>query len=39
MSEIYSLLQNSDVDFVEFAKDESTLFFPAFASACLPRAS
>ncbi len=27
MSEIYSLLQNSDVDFIEFAKDESTLFF------------
>ncbi len=27
MSELYSLLQNSDVDFVEFAKDESTLFF------------
>ena len=27
MSEIYSLLQNSDVDFLEFAKDESTLFF------------
>src|SRR5579863_5845793 len=27
MSEVYSLLQNSDVDFVEFAKDESTLFF------------
>jgi DNA polymerase III subunit beta len=27
MSEIYSLLQNSDVDSIEFAKDESTLFF------------
>ena len=27
MSEIYSLLQNSEVDFIEFAKDESTLFF------------
>ncbi len=27
MSELYSLLQNSEVDFVEFAKDESTLFF------------
>ena len=27
MSEIYSLLQNSDVEFVEFAKDDSTLFF------------
>ena len=27
MSEIYSLLQNSDVEAVEFAKDESTLFF------------
>ena len=27
MSELYSLLQNSDVDFIEFAKDESTLFF------------
>ena len=27
MSEVYSLLQNSDVEFVEFAKDESTLFF------------
>jgi len=27
MSEVYSLLQNSDVDFIEFAKDESTLFF------------
>ena len=27
MSELYSLLQNGDVDFIEFAKDESTLFF------------
>ncbi len=27
MSELYSLLQNSEVDFIEFAKDESTLFF------------
>jgi DNA polymerase III subunit beta len=27
MGEIHSLLQGSDVDFVEFAKDESTLFF------------
>ena len=27
MSEILSLLQTSDVDFVEFAKDEATLFF------------
>ncbi len=27
MSEIYSLLQNSDVEFIEFAKDDSTLFF------------
>jgi DNA polymerase III subunit beta len=27
MSELHSLLQNSDVDFVDFAKDESTLFF------------
>jgi DNA polymerase-3 subunit beta len=27
MSELYSLLQNSDVDHVEFAKDDSTLFF------------
>ena len=27
MSEIYSLLQNSDVEHIEFAKDESTLFF------------
>src|SRR6516164_9711628 len=27
MSELYSLLQNPDVDFVDFAKDESTLFF------------
>jgi DNA polymerase-3 subunit beta len=27
MSEIYSLLQNSDVEAIEFAKDESTLFF------------
>ena len=27
MSEVYSLLQNSEVEFVEFAKDESTLFF------------
>ena len=27
MSELSSLLQNSDVDFLEFAKDESTLFF------------
>jgi DNA polymerase-3 subunit beta len=27
MSEVYSLLQNVDVDFIEFAKDESTLFF------------
>jgi DNA polymerase-3 subunit beta len=27
MSEVYSLLQNSDVEFIEFAKDESTLFF------------
>src|SRR5246500_4910521 len=27
MSEVYSLLQNSDVDVIEFAKDESTLFF------------
>src|SRR6201990_2957909 len=27
MAEVYSLLQNSDVDFIEFAKDESTLFF------------
>ena len=27
MSELYSLLQNSEADFIEFAKDESTLFF------------
>ncbi len=27
MSELYSLLQNSDADFIEFAKDDSTLFF------------
>ena len=27
MSEVYSLLQNADVEFIEFAKDESTLFF------------
>lgn len=27
MSELYSLLQNTDVDFIDFAKDESTLFF------------
>ena len=27
MSEIYSLLQNSEADSIEFAKDESTLFF------------
>ena len=27
MSEVYSLLQNVDVDFIEFAKDDSTLFF------------
>ncbi len=27
MSELYSLLQNSDVEYVEFAKDDSTLFF------------
>ena len=27
MSELHSLLQNSDVDFIDFAKDESTLFF------------
>jgi DNA polymerase III subunit beta len=27
MSELFSLLQNSDVEQVEFAKDESTLFF------------
>ena len=27
MSEIYSLLQNSEVDAIEFAKDDSTLFF------------
>jgi len=27
MSEVYSLLQNADIDFIEFAKDESTLFF------------
>ena len=27
MSEIYSLLQNSDVEFIDFAKDDSTLFF------------
>ena len=27
MSELYSLLQNSDVEFIEFAKDDSTLFF------------
>jgi len=27
MSELYLLLQNSDVDFIDFAKDESTLFF------------
>jgi DNA polymerase III subunit beta len=27
MSELYSLLQNSDVEHVEFAKDDSTLFF------------
>jgi len=27
MSELFSLLQNSDVDHVEFAKDDSTLFF------------
>jgi DNA polymerase III subunit beta len=27
MSELHSLLQNTDEDFVEFAKDESTLFF------------
>ena len=28
MSEVYSLLQNSEVEFVEFAKDESTLVLP-----------
>jgi DNA polymerase-3 subunit beta len=27
MSELFSLLQNTEVDHVEFAKDESTLFF------------
>src|SRR5262252_821782 len=27
MSELFSLLQNTDVDHVEFAKDDSTLFF------------
>jgi DNA polymerase III subunit beta len=27
MSELYSLLQGSEADFIEFAKDESTLFF------------
>jgi len=27
MSELYSLLQNSDVEQIEFAKDDSTLFF------------
>jgi DNA polymerase-3 subunit beta len=27
MSELYSLLQNSEADSIEFAKDESTLFF------------
>jgi DNA polymerase III subunit beta len=27
MSELYSLLQNSEVDFIDFAKDDSTLFF------------
>jgi DNA polymerase III subunit beta len=27
MSELHSLLQNTDSDYVEFAKDESTLFF------------
>jgi DNA polymerase-3 subunit beta len=27
MSELYSLLQNGEADFIEFAKDESTLFF------------
>ncbi len=27
MSEVYSLLQNADIEFIEFAKDESTLFF------------
>ena len=27
MSEVYSLLQNADIDFLEFAKDDSTLFF------------
>jgi DNA polymerase-3 subunit beta len=27
MSEVYSLLQNADIDFIEFAKDDSTLFF------------
>jgi len=27
MSELFSLLQNSDVEFVEFAKDDATLFF------------
>ena len=27
MSELFSLLQNIDVDYVDFAKDESTLFF------------
>ena len=27
MSELYSLLQNTDADFIDFAKDESTLFF------------
>ena len=27
MSEVYSLLQNADIEFIEFAKDDSTLFF------------
>jgi len=27
MSELYSLLQNTDVELIDFAKDESTLFF------------
>ncbi|HYV73443.1 MAG TPA: DNA polymerase III subunit beta [Candidatus Binatia bacterium] len=27
MSELFSLLQNSDAEFVEFAKDDATLFF------------
>jgi DNA polymerase III subunit beta len=27
MSELYSLLQNTDADFIDFAKDDSTLFF------------